>query len=317
MASELRRSATEPTMELPKIRILALEPDAERGRHLRRLVAEHVDADVAVARSWREAVGALDGRIPDLVLTSALVPREDDEQLLSHLESLDHGREVPILTVPPVIEPEPPQGFSRRWFSPKPHHSSCVPAYDRNALGERIAEAAVRARAARRERSTRGRGDRLAVFQGGDPTRAQSDQGSLLLVLPASEAGMRERARRLGPSDVPWLTGVRTPWGQRLDLLNISASGLLVEAPSRLMADSLSELHLMGTGRCIVVPTHLVRSEVSEVTRLGVKYRTAARFDHRLDLLMERQPAGGPRLALVRPADAPAPSAAPPVSNAW
>jgi hypothetical protein len=121
---------------------------------------------------------------------------------------------------------------------------------------------------------------------------------SLVLARPASRR--RDRAQRWAPGDVPWFGGVQTPWGLRLDLLNISTTGLLVESASKFMAGSFSELHLVGSGRSLIVPARLVRSEVSEVNSRGVKYQTAAVFDGRLDLMLE-QYHGVPRTEFATP----------------
>jgi hypothetical protein len=119
------------------------------------------------------------------------------------------------------------------------------------------------------------------------------------MVLARDGLTLRERDERWLPDDLPWLGGVQTPWGLSLQLLNISTSGLLVESTSRFMPDSFSELYLMGLGRSIAVPARLVRSEVADVTSLGVKYRTAAVFDRKLDLVLEHH--GLPSASLVTP----------------
>jgi hypothetical protein len=104
----------------------------------------------------------------------------------------------------------------------------------------------------------------------------------------------RPRARRWSRSDLRWLQSIRTPWGLELQLLNISESGLLVESSSKLVPASSTELRLFGPGMNVAVPVRVVRSEVAGVNGLGVRYRTAATFDHAFDLLPDSLPARSP-----------------------
>jgi hypothetical protein len=261
-----------------------------------------VDAEVIVAASFTSAIAALNGQIPDLILTSALAHPADDEQLLSHVRQLGDARDLPILTVPPVVqldEPEPsraPFSFLRRRRAP------AIPPYDPEVVGRRIAEAVARERARHRNRVDTPPWERSASSDGANgavhPQLPREDVRSFTLIRPMGKR--RDRAQRWAPADVPWFSGVQTPSGLRLELLNISRSGLLVESPSKFMPDSLSELHLLGYGRNIIVPSRLVRSEVSEVNNLGVKYRTAVVFNHRLDLILEKH-YGVPRSEFATP----------------
>ncbi len=275
-----------------KFRILALEPDPDRGENLRRLIAGRMDSDVTIASSSGDAIAALSTSLPDLVLMSALVPQADDERLLLHLNRLDAARDVPILTVPPVVHAEAEPDVKRGWFDFLKRRRAPAPlSFDPVAVRERIVEAVARpamepARAsglgatARPDRPD-GAGGRL---RGGDAEPSASP------VLTRAAQGRQQRARRLSPDDIPWLTCVQTPWGLTLEVVNISASGVLFESPSKFVGDGLSRLHLLGSERSLVVATHLVRSEVSEVTQRGVKYRTAARFAHQLDVVLDAAP---------------------------
>jgi CheY-like chemotaxis protein len=68
-------------METSATRILVLEPDFERGERLKQLIGECVDADVVVVRSAREAIAGMSSQVPDVILTSVLLPPRDDAQL--------------------------------------------------------------------------------------------------------------------------------------------------------------------------------------------------------------------------------------------
>src|SRR5215472_9805447 len=52
-------------------RIIALEPEPERGRRLQELIRERVDAEVIVARSWDDAAAAMASHLPDVILISS------------------------------------------------------------------------------------------------------------------------------------------------------------------------------------------------------------------------------------------------------
>jgi hypothetical protein len=279
-----------------EFRILALEPDPTRAENLRRLIRERVDADVFVAFSSSAAIASLSHRVPDLVLTSALAPPLEDERLLSHLKQLGDAQDLPILTVPPVVHDEPPPGRRPAFAFLKRQRRPLFPSYDREVVGKRIAEAVdrARARAVNRVRDARLRelvAPAPAVIE--QPPQQVISAAATPVVLSRAILEHRERAERLRAADVPWLGGVETLWGLKLQLLNISATGLLVESASKLLPDSFSELRLFGTDKSLLVPARLVRCEVGEVTHLGVKYHTAAVFEHELQLIDRRQPLTG------------------------
>jgi hypothetical protein len=94
----------------------------------------------------------------------------------------------------------------------------------------------------------------------------------------------RDRAHRLSRADLPWLSAVRLPWGLEVRLLNISTSGILVESSSKFTPGSPAEFELRGPGNTVIVAARFVRSEITGVNGLGVKYRAAAVFEQEVDL---------------------------------
>ena len=92
-------------MEVSATRILVLEPDFERGGRLKQLIGERVDAEVVVVRSARAAIAAMSSQVPDVILTSVLLPPPDDAQLRAHLEQLDTASDPPVLMLPLVLCP--------------------------------------------------------------------------------------------------------------------------------------------------------------------------------------------------------------------
>jgi hypothetical protein len=274
-----------------QLRILALEPDRARAENLRRFIADRVDAEVTIATSSHVAITLVSQRVPDVVLTSALAPPAEDERLVAHLRQIDGTSDLPILTVPPVTtsEREPRDkgglfGFLQRRRAP-------LPTYDPDFVSARIAEAVESARVRRRRREKQAAFDRslaATVRETPAPAPPAPEVPSVSLVLARPSRELKDRARRLSPTDIPWLGGVQTQSGVRLDVLNISSTGVLVESAAKFMPDSFSELHLVGSGKTLVVPARFVRSEVAQVNRLGVRYQSAAVFDHAIDLVLDR-----------------------------
>jgi hypothetical protein len=99
----------------------------------------------------------------------------------------------------------------------------------------------------------------------------------------------RLRAHRLERGDLPWLSGVKLPWGLEVRLLNISKSGLLVESHSKLTGGASTAFHLWGPNKTLTLPARIVRCQVGRVDGRGVTYQAAAVFDKDIDLL-ERRP---------------------------
>ncbi len=104
------------------------------------------------------------------------------------------------------------------------------------------------------------------------------------------------RAHRWERGDLPWLSGVKLPWGLEVHLLNISKSGLLVESRSRLTWGTPMAFHLWGPNKTLTLPARIVRCQVGRVDGRGVTYHAAAVFDKHVDLL-ERRPTTLTKLA--------------------
>src|SRR5262249_8988876 len=97
-------------------RILALEPDPERGRALQRMVQDRVGADVVLASSTPAAIAAIKEQVPDLVLASALLTPSDDAQLTAYLKEQPEASDLTILTIPPVIDADPTPSTRGLWL---------------------------------------------------------------------------------------------------------------------------------------------------------------------------------------------------------
>jgi CheY-like chemotaxis protein len=269
--------------------ILAIEPDPDRSIILQRLVSEQLNAEVVVASSADAAISALSERQPDLILTSTLLSANDDQQLAAHLRSapaLDH---LPVLTIPPLVETEVPPvdlifGFFRR-------RERAAPAYDVKAVTSRIREAIKQSRADAARYNDSWRPARALLLET-SRDRAMEETVHLLRTLDAElerYCGLtpqKDRAPRWERIELPWLESIRLTWGAELSLLNISSSGLLVESGIRMTTGNRTDFQLEDCdNRDFVIPGRVVRSDVSAVNSLGVKYVTAAVFEKPFELI--------------------------------
>jgi CheY-like chemotaxis protein len=270
-------------------RILAIEPDPDRTVILQRLVSERLDAEVVVASSADDAISVLSERQPDLILTSTLLSLDEDQQLATHLRSapaLDH---LPVLTIPPFTEPDVKQdGLISRLF--RRRHTT-EPAYDLGAVASRIRDAIDQSRADAARFNDSWRPARVLLLER-PSERAVEDTLSLLRTLDAELerycglAPHKERATRWEHFELPWLESIRLTWGAELRLLNMSSSGLLIESGIRMTLGNRTDFQLEDRDyRDFVIPGRVVRSDVSSVNSLGVKYVTAAVFEKPFELI--------------------------------
>lgn len=269
--------------------ILAIEPDPERIVILQRLVSETLNAEVVVASSADAAINALSERQPDLILTSTLLPSGEDQQLAAHLRSapaLDH---LPILTIPPLVDRDAKSnGLISRFFR---RRQTTEPTYDVDAVASRIREALAQSRADAARFNDTWRPARAVLLEQSQD-HAMEETVSLLRMLDAELerycglAPHKERATRWERGELPWLESIRLTWGAELNLLNMSSSGLLVESGIRMTLGNRTDFQLEDCDRWdVVIPGRIVRSDVSMVNSLGVKYVTAAVFEKPFELI--------------------------------
>lgn len=294
-------------MQNPRFRILAVEPDSACAESLKRLISDRVNAEVIVAPSAEAAVGALVSQVPDIVLVSALLPSAGEEQVMSQLKRLDAGAKVPVLTIPPAVErakpPEPSNGRLRFLvrsrlgfiFRKRRTATPIIATYDRGVLGDRIVEALKQSRVAKPERHQVAKGsadtslmvvERPTLWEASAYWRSGSDLSVSRLIQPRTRS---PRAHRLTPDELPWSSNLIMPNGVEVRLINVSKSGILVESPIKFAPDSPTEFHLRGPNASLVVPARFIRSEVSTVDALGVRYRAAAIFGTKVELFPATQ----------------------------
>ena len=286
-------------MQSPRFRILAVEPDPACAERLKRLISDRVNAEIIVAPSAEAAVGALASQVPDIVLISALLPSAGEEQVMWQLKRLDAGAKVPVLTIPPAVElAEPPQDTGGRLgflFRKRRAATPILATFDRGVLGDRIVEALKQSRVAKPERHlhlAKGSAD-MSLMALERPTLREASahwrSGSDLSVSQLIRRTRGRRAHRLTPDELPWSSILIMPNGVEVRLINVSRSGILVESPVKFTPDSPTEFHLKGPEANLVVPARFIRSEVSVVDALGVRYQAAAIFSTKVELFPTTQ----------------------------
>src|SRR5919202_1066624 len=81
--------------------ILAIEPDRKQANQLNTIVRGRLHAELVLGQSSEKAFAALGDRVPDLILSSALLSPADESFLAERLRALDaDAKHVQTLTVP-------------------------------------------------------------------------------------------------------------------------------------------------------------------------------------------------------------------------
>ena len=259
--------------EIPSI--LAIEPDPERAEALTRMVHDTIEAKVIVSASADVAVSVMARRMPELILLSALTHPGDERSIVNFLRQAN--RCVPLLIVSPVVEPR----LERRTAS------SGLPWRSRRRLES--PNQLVRDALAARMRS--------ALERSPEQLEGAGDVLELTRDLAHAASASVPRAHRWPAGDVSWLSGVRLASGVMGHVVNISNSGLLVASESALMPGSSVTFELCRqNGEAaqiwrpdldLMVPAHIVRSEVSKIGAGRLHYLVAARFSRQLELLAD------------------------------
>jgi CheY-like chemotaxis protein len=281
-------AATSPDKLNIMPRILAIEPETDRGVLLQQLVRESLNTDLVLATSTSAAIRAMAGSRPDLILASMLLGANEEQELIAHLRATSSLRHIPVLTIPAVTGSSAIETRAKGLFARfRRRQPAAWPMYNFNAVITRIEEALDQSKLAAARTEQEAEEDALdAIVEPVaapmiEPIVEKTADTPVHRVLDSElvSSGSRKRARRLPVSDVPWLSNVKLAWGHSLRLLNISSSGVLVESGVRLSPGSTTKIQLDGTGLALTVPARVIRCRVSDVNSLGVTYETAAMFD--------------------------------------
>jgi CheY-like chemotaxis protein len=249
-------------------RILAIEPNPERAQALRQLVHDRLGADLVLADSTAAAIAVMTKQAADLILTSVLLPPNDDSQLAAYLRECDQASTVPVLLVPPVIEEHQLQPREKTWWSrlaPRGRRGSPPwPPYDAEAVTGRIRDA-------------------MAPMPWEKIGPRPATVTALVRFDKNATINEKPRAERWAQADLPWLSSVNLSMGREVKLLNISSSGILIDSEFKLAPGRPTEFQLWGPYKQLIVAARIVRSEESTSGRRN-RYQTAAAFDFKVDL---------------------------------
>jgi hypothetical protein len=151
-----------------------------------------------------------------------------------------------------------------------------------------------------------------------------------------ADAAVAESNRRVDPrypaAAIPAIRAMRLSPGETVTLVNISASGVLVEGKTRFVPGTRVTVHFEGTIKPNQIKARVVRCQVSAIGSGGsLQYQSAIAFEGRMDLPIDDAvaPAGLPPPPIEEPpapkkgkaaAQAPpppAPAPTPRVYNRW
>jgi hypothetical protein len=146
-----------------------------------------------------------------------------------------------------------------------------------------------------------------------------------------TDSAVAESNRRVDPrypaAAIPAITGMRLSPGEAVTLVNISASGVLVEGKIRFVPGTRVTVHFEGTIKPNQIKARVVRCQVSAIGGGGsLQYQSAIAFEGRMDLPVDEAalppsaappPVEEPAPKKGKAAAAQAPTAAPRVYNRW
>lgn len=137
-----------------------------------------------------------------------------------------------------------------------------------------------------------------------------------------AETVVADSNRRVDPrypaAAIPAITGMRLSPGETVSLVNISASGVLVEGKTRFVPGTRVTVHFEGTIKPNQIKARVVRCQVSAIGGGGsLQYQSAIAFEGRLDLPVEESALPQGAVPAPAPVEEPAPkkgkaAAAPP-----
>src|SRR5256885_8408860 len=173
--------------------ILAIEPDKRQAAHITAMARHHLHAELVLAVSAERALAVLGDRVPDLILTPALLPPQDEAALDQRLRELDaRAAHVQTLTTPLLAAPgrsSPARGMLAALRRERPGSSGdgCDPA----VFAEQVSAHLERAAIARQEHH-RPHAEEPVVAQAAVHTAAAAADD---INAVAAEAPTAERAR--------------------------------------------------------------------------------------------------------------------------
>lgn len=94
----------------------------------------------------------------------------------------------------------------------------------------------------------------------------------------------RRQYSRRRHHDLSWIRSARLKAGGEVSLIDLSAGGALLDATVPLRPGSVMSLEIVGRGLDTIVPVHVLRAQVSELTADSMRFRGACEFASPLEL---------------------------------
>jgi hypothetical protein len=115
--------------------ILAIEPDPRQAAALKNVARERVGAELTLVETNVAAIASIKQRLPDLILVTTLFSPREEEELISHLRSLEGAEHLQTLTIPLLAteleDDKPKRGlfrFGKKKKKAQPETRGCDPA---------------------------------------------------------------------------------------------------------------------------------------------------------------------------------------------
>jgi len=130
--------------------IVAIEPDRRRAAQLTGMARAHLHDELVVASSAAQAVDALNGRVPDVLLTAPLLPSQEEIAIADYLRQLGAAAaHVQTLTIPLLASASgerdrPVLSAFRRGRTPRVESEGCDPAVFAEQITDYLREARER-----------------------------------------------------------------------------------------------------------------------------------------------------------------------------
>jgi CheY-like chemotaxis protein len=280
--------------------ILAVEPDPQRGEVLSRVLDKRVCAHVTVVQDVAAALTSIAAQVPDLILTSTFLAPAALEQLIDELRRRSDATHTQVITTPHFIDAPVGQtwtsGFDRILRFRRQRTVLGLFNCDPSTLRAQVAEYLEQAIALRAEARNRPQGSvavtaLVPVARSLDPW--QFTQRSSSPRIPTTRdlrpgnvlrPADRRRASRRRAADLGGQWALRLGPDSDASILDISSTGIRLEANTRLYAGHLVNLELIGMDGSHPVSARLIRAESVGTNDSEVKYRAAAMFLRELDV---------------------------------
>jgi hypothetical protein len=201
--------------------ILAIEPDRRQANQLRSMVRTRLDAELVLAESAERGLTALGDRVPDLILTSALLSPKDEILLDKRLHALNSAAShIQTLTIPMLGSPKPEKngGGMLSAFGLGRSRAIIPDGCDPAVFADRCAEYLERARAERVRYATASEQSKVheppPAKEPQDHGTGQTESEQPVAIDPAAWAVPADTGRTIQASDLPGVDALdldRTP----------------------------------------------------------------------------------------------------------